>query len=468
MSFEKIVSYIEAHKKEMISDILSLMRIKSVRTSPLPGMPFGEGPAQALQAAASMAKQYGFQVTNYDNYVIAVDFSPMEPCLDILAHLDVVPGGNGWTVTDPFSPIVQNDLIYGRGSSDDKGPAVAALYAMRAIRELHIPLKKNVRLILGADEECGSSDLAYYYQHEKEAPMSFSPDADFPVVNVEKGRFTPAFGQTLPDESLLPARILSIQAGDKINVVPSNASAILTGINVSLVLKEAEAITKLTQVSFSVSQEGNEIKILAEGKAAHASTPEKGNNAATALLQLLCVLPLSEGDSQKAVHLLASLFPHCTWNGAPLGINMRDEVSGDLTISLNLISLQNGKLLCQCDSRIPVCSNWENTAEVFTQKLEKVGLNVYSNEIMPAHQVPENSVFVQTLLNCYETVTGKPGTCLTMGGLTYVHNLKNGVAFGCALPETDNHMHGANEFASIQCLCDSAKMFALAIQKICQ
>ena len=53
--------------------------------------------------------------------------------------------------------------IYGRGTADDKGPAIAALYAMRAVKELGIPVKKNVRLILGTDEECGSSDIRHYY-----------------------------------------------------------------------------------------------------------------------------------------------------------------------------------------------------------------------------------------------------------------------------------------------------------------
>src|SRR5699024_10557105 len=110
-----------------------------------------------------------------------------ESQLDILAHLDVVPAGEGWTVTEPFEPVEKDGRLYGRGTADDKGPAVAALYALRAVKELGIPLKKRVRLILGTDEECGSSDIQHYYAVEKEAPMTFSPDGAFPVVNIEKG-----------------------------------------------------------------------------------------------------------------------------------------------------------------------------------------------------------------------------------------------------------------------------------------
>lgn len=100
--------------------------------------------------------------------------------MDVLAHLDIVPAGDGWTVTEPFVPVVKDGKIYGRGTADDKGPAIAALYAMRAVKELGIPVKKNVRLILGTDEECGSSDIRHYYSVEEEAPMTFSSGRQLP------------------------------------------------------------------------------------------------------------------------------------------------------------------------------------------------------------------------------------------------------------------------------------------------
>ena len=185
---EKISRYIDAHKKEMLEDIEELCRINSVKGSYRIGKPYGEGCSEALRTALHIAECYDFSINNYDNYVGTVDMNNKDAQLDILAHLDVVPAGDGWTVTKPFEPVVKDGKIYGRGTADDKGPAIAALYAMRAVNELGIPLKKNVRLILGTDEECGSSDITHYYSVEKEAPMTFSPDASFPVINIEKGR----------------------------------------------------------------------------------------------------------------------------------------------------------------------------------------------------------------------------------------------------------------------------------------
>ena len=160
---QKINEWIDAHKDEMLQDIMDLCSIASVKGSYEQGKPFGDGPFDALNAGLEICERAGFSIRNYDHYVGTADLDPALPrSLDILAHLDVVPGGEGWTVTEPFKPVIRGSRIYGRGTSDDKGPAMCALYAMRAVRECGIPLKKGVRLILGADEECGSSDIRKY------------------------------------------------------------------------------------------------------------------------------------------------------------------------------------------------------------------------------------------------------------------------------------------------------------------
>ena len=169
---EQIEAWIEAHRAEMLEDIKTLCRIDSSKGKAVPaapdapesGMPFGEGPYKALKAAEKMIAGYGLKTTNYDNYVLTADLNDGEHELDILAHLDVVPGQEGWTVTEAFEPKVveEEGRMYGRGTSDDKGPAVAALYAMRAVKELGIPVTKNARLILGTDEESGSGCIAHY------------------------------------------------------------------------------------------------------------------------------------------------------------------------------------------------------------------------------------------------------------------------------------------------------------------
>ena len=164
MRKEELRTYIENHESEMIEDLKSLIRIPSEKQAAEPGKPFGAPAAEALAQGIEILEKYGFAVTNYDNYAIAADFNQEEKGLDILAHLDVVPAGEGWQETDPFTPLIKEGKMFGRGTADDKGPAIAAIYAMRAVKELGYPLKKNVRLVLGSDEECGSSDLEYYYR----------------------------------------------------------------------------------------------------------------------------------------------------------------------------------------------------------------------------------------------------------------------------------------------------------------
>ena len=165
-----ISQWVEAHREEFLEDIKALVRIRSDRGEPQPGAPFGEGPNNALTKALEIAGGYGFKTTNYDGYVGTVDYLPdNDHHLDILSHMDCVPVADGWTVTGPFDPIVKDGRIYGRGTADDKGPGVAALYALRCLKELNVPLKHNVRLIWGTDEECGSGDIAHYYAQEPEA-----------------------------------------------------------------------------------------------------------------------------------------------------------------------------------------------------------------------------------------------------------------------------------------------------------
>ena len=156
---KKIEEFIDAHRQEMVDDICRLCRINSERSGYQEGMPYGKGASMALSEALGLAERYGFAIHNYDNYVGTADLNDKEKQLDILAHLDVVPAGDGWSVTGPFEPLEKDGKIYGRGTADDKGPAVAALYAMRAVKELGLPVSKNARLVLGTDEECGSAPL---------------------------------------------------------------------------------------------------------------------------------------------------------------------------------------------------------------------------------------------------------------------------------------------------------------------
>ncbi|MDO5539726.1 MAG: Sapep family Mn(2+)-dependent dipeptidase [Eubacteriales bacterium] len=461
----QLEEYIENHIDEMLEDVKKLVRIDSTRGEKKEGKPFGEGPAEALAAAEEMMRQYGFITKNYDNYVVTGDISEDEKGLDILAHLDVVPVTPDWTVTSPFDPVVQDGKIYGRGTSDDKGPAVAALYAMRAIKESGVPLKRNVRLILGADEECGSSDLEYYYGIEKEAPMSFSPDADYPVINLEKGRLEAVFERNFSEsEKVFPA-VLEIKGGDTVNVVPAKASAVVKGIAKDELQEEIQRDT--CGVKFELEEEDDRIIIYAKGTAGHASLPETGQNAISALLGLLARLPFAESERTSAIRAMARMFPYGDMGGEALEVSMEDEISGRLTMNLGVISLEENHFEAAIDSRIPVCGDDKNVADMVRNCVNKNGFEMTASSLTKSHYVPADSAFVKTLVESYEKYSGQKGEVRGIGGSTYVHELECGVAFGCAMDDVDNHMHGDDEFMVVDVLVMSAKIFADVICRLC-
>ena len=451
---KEIEGFIDSHRQEMIDDICKLCRINSEKMPYTEGKPYGDGAFDALHAALAMMEDYGFSITNYDNYVGTADLNDKERQLDILAHLDVVPAGEGWTVTEPFEPVEKDGKLYGRGTADDKGPAVAALYAMRAIKELGIPVKKNVRLILGTDEECGSSDIEVYYKREKEAPMTFSPDASFPVINIEKGRIPGGFS-------------VSIDAGIKVNVVPGKAKAVVAGLEAEVLTQAADAVEKQTGLSFSFGETEDGIQITVEGKGAHASTPDEGNNALTGLLSYLVSLPLADCPQLQAVKSLVTLFPHGDTRGKAVGIAMEDELSGPLTLAFDMLTLDKDHLEGAFDCRACLCATEENSLNVIRARMAEEGLTLQADHMTAPHHVDGNSHFVKTLLKAYEEYTGLEGHCESTGGGTYVHHLENGVAFGASMPGTDNKMHGADEFAVIDELLTSAKIFAQVIVDLC-
>ncbi len=465
---EKIDAYIDAKKEEMLADLTALVKIDSQRMDAKEGMPFGEGPAKVLAAAEELMKKCGFLTKNYENYVVTGDLSEEEKGLDILAHLDVVPVTEDWTVTQPFEPKIVDGRIYGRGTADDKGPAIAAMYAMRAIKELGIPLKRNVRLILGSDEECGSSDLDHYYAIEKEAPYTFSPDAEYPVINIEKGRLAPTVTGEFADGLQLPG-VVSLKSGDKVNIVPQRATIVLAGLDPETVEKAAQEVSAETGVTFTVSEVSgqDQIKVDVRGKAAHASTPEEGKNALTAALRLVAGLPLAETQGQKALKALDKYFPYEDTCGKALGIYREEEESGEVTMALSVMNYTPEKLTGCFDARLPIGCTEENTRQPIVDALEKYGLTVSDKPMTPPHCVPGDSDFVRTLLASYERYTGIKGKPLAMGGGTYVHSLENGVAFGCMSFDVDNHMHGDDEFMEIDVLIMSAKIFADAILTVC-
>lgn len=467
---QQIERYFAQHQQEMLEDICRLVRIRSVREEAQPGKPFGQGPWLAMQEAKAMLEEKGFAVRNFEHYVLDADLPGTDgaaPRLGILAHMDVVEEGRGWTL-EPYEPVIRDGRLYGRGTADDKGPAVAALYAMMAAREIAPELKHGVRLILGSAEETGSEDLTYYFAREAAPEMCFSPDAEFPVINIEKGRYAPDFSAKWQESTALP-RVRRIKGGATVNIVPQNAEAVVEGLELALLQEACEEKKRETGVSFRLTaREDGSILVEAEGQGSHASYPQEGKNAQTALIALLAELPMADCPQKEMLAALAALFPVKDYGGKAMGVYAEDEVSGPLTLAFTVLDMDLAGFTGALDARLPICVDGEAFRDAVGEKLGAYGIDCAPQHVVKPHHTPEESSFVQTLLRAYERYTGNRGECLAIGGGTYVHSIAGGVAFGCAMPGTDNRMHGADEFVVIREIVDSAKIFTQVILDLCR
>ncbi len=466
---EKIAAWFAAHREEIVEAVQRLVRIPSVARPDLaqPGAPFGPECRRAMEEAETLARELGFQTRILEGYALEVDMNDREPQVGILAHLDVVPEGDGWE-TGPYDPQVRDGYIFGRGTDDDEGPAVIALYAMKAARELAPEMTRGCRLILGSAEEIGSPDLAWYLKDHTCPPHTFSPDADYPVINLEKGSYRPRFGAKWEPETGVCVR--TIRAGQVTNVVPKEASATVQGLRPEQVLPVLEQVSASTGIDLTAQERPEGVHILSRGLDAHASTPWLGHNALTALLQALAALPLEDTPSTGHLRTLTRLFPHGDWQGAALGVAMADELSGPLTLNLSICDWDSDGFVACFDSRVPVCGNEQNVKQVADSALAQAGMPLVAETPMrPHHYVPADDPFVQTLLAVYEAHTGDEGKCLAIGGGTYAHNIPGAVAFGCAFPgDPSSNLHSANEHVSIARLLQSGGMFTDVILRECQ
>lgn len=457
MNMKPVFEKIESLRPEMVKTLGELIACPSFKQPASDGAPFGEGARACLDKALEICRSLGFKTENIDGYAGRIYSDEKESTLGILAHLDVVPAGDGWT-REPFRATVEDGLIFGRGAMDDKGPAVSVIYAMYALKELGVNLSGGVELILGTDEECGSSDMAYYMKKKKMPPQLFTPDACYPLINIEKGHINAVFSSECPSEILT-----ELHGGRTINAVPASASAVVR-------LPEADiekAIEKAAcTVKFTLSKENGGIRISADGVSAHASTPESGDNALTALIKLLSLLNLDH-PAADLICGLAKSFPHGETDGEHSGVKSADEVSGALTLVLSILDLENGSLSGAIDIRFPVCESVASIREKLSKTLRAAGFESQVKGSEP-HCVPSDSPFVKKLLEAYEAVTGKKGKPLAIGGGTYVHGMPGGVAFGCEVEGEDNRIHGADEFIRIDALVENAKIFAEAIVRVCK
>lgn len=439
---------------EMKEFLGRLVEIPSVMSQPEGNMPYGKNSAEVLDVFLKKAASMGFETQNFDNYAGTVTLGSGEPELGILCHLDVVGSGNGWTYP-PFELTEADGKLYGRGTTDDKGPAVSVLYALKVVSKT-VPLKKAVRLIVGCNEENGSDDLEYYRQKQSLPQKLFTPDGQYPIINIEKGMIRGELSAKFSTDC--QKYISEIHGGNTVNAVPDRAWAVVCGIT-------ADDIN--AGPDFEIIPQENGIRIVSHGVPAHASTPEGGKNALTALIKLLSELNLDDCDGFRAVKKMAKLFPYGETDGTSMGLKCSDEKSGALTLVFSVLEFTPDGMTGIFDIRFPVCKTVEEINSIAKETLSKYGFGYRCIMGSQAHYVDENSELVRTLLDVYENVSGEKGHCIAIGGGTYVHNTEGGVAFGAELPGKEYNMHCADEFTVPEEMIMNSVMAAAAIAEIC-
>ena len=329
---------VDKRKDALMEDLFGLLRINSERDDSKVDdkHPFGPGPVKALEHFLALAERDGYKTRNIDNYAGDFEFGQGDEVLGIFAHLDVVPAGSGWD-TDPYEPVIKDGKLYARGSSDDKGPTMACYYALKIIKELELPVSKRVRFIVGTDEESGWGDMEYYFAHNglKDPDFGFSPDAEFPIINGEKGNITAYLhfeGQNDGDFSLV-----SFNGGLRENMVPESASADFTG---PITLKELEAkladFVAEQEVTGQVTEEAGVFHVTIHGKSAHGMMPQNGINGATYLALFLSQFDF-QGNAKTYLDLIAETL-HKDFFAEKTGLAYTDPKMGELTMNAGVFN----------------------------------------------------------------------------------------------------------------------------------
>lgn len=471
-SDQQVSAWVDAHRQEIIETTQAILRIPSVEGAPAEGAPFGAETRQALDYALGVAARYGLTTKNLDGYAAHAEWAAPgvasdAPIVGVLAHVDVVPAGDGW-VHSPFGAEIDNGKIYARGAIDDKGPAMSALWAVLAVKECAVPLAKRLRLVLGADEESGFGCVKHYFAHEEMPETGFTPDAMFPLVYAEKGIANAVLTRpALPEGQRI--HIVRLIGGQRPNMVPDSAEAVLESPT-----PWAASIARLNAVIGIKTEEingGRQLRVVAQGISAHASTPEAGVNAVAVLCDALLLLDHQE-DQRVVIGQIHAWAEDTT--GAKMGIAGRDDVAGPLTSNLGIAELENGQESASTltfNIRYPVTWNIETLRARIEAGIAETGWKLETLSDAPPLYVPLDDPLAATLLRVYRAETGDESQPLTMGGGTYARAMTKGIAFG---PEFrgkdsgDGGPHEKDECWPTEDLIRATKIYAKALARLAE
>ncbi len=467
---------VEKRKDELIATTQRFLRIKSVMdlSTARGGAPFGEGVNEALQFALGVCKEAGMEIKDVDGYAGHAEFGAGQEMIGVLSHVDVVPEGDGWT-TPPYAAELAFDRIVARGAIDDKGPAMAAIFAAKIVKDSGLPLARRVRLIFGTDEETLWRCMKYYFKTEEMPTMGFTPDADFPLIYAEKGLTHLVWRQTkeaFARQGLAPAegidaRLLRLQSGLRMNMVPDRAQATLQAVG-----KSAEELAAIYRQYLAdqgkvgdSSIEGTELTLSMEGVSVHGMDPTKGVNAGTELIHFLKAFSLDERARQFVE--FTDKYLHQQHFGESIGIAKDDPEMGPLTLNTGVISYEaEGEIVFHINIRYPHSITYEQWEPVMLSRLNEAALVLEIEEVQVPHRVDPAHPLVTTLQRVYTEQTGEEADILAIGGATYGRALNVGVAFGPLFPGRPDSAHQRDEYILIDDLLRATAIYAQAIYEL--
>ncbi|MCM3717999.1 dipeptidase PepV [Fictibacillus phosphorivorans] len=456
---------VEIRKENLIEDTKGLLRIKSIldETKGTQGAPFGPEIHKALTYLLDLGSEAGMTAKDIDGYSGHLEMGSGEALVGILCHVDVVPAGEGWSV-DPFGAEIKDGKIYARGAMDDKGPTMAAFYAMKIIQELNLPLSNRVRMIIGCDEESNWQCVKHYFQTEEMPDFGFAPDADFPIINAEKGIFDVEFSlKNANDENRNSLQLVLFESGQRLNMVPDRAIAKIKGSDLENIEKAFAEYVEKKGIPYHSFIQGGELTLKTEGKSAHGSTPDVGINAGLELAIFLNELPF-EGQGRAFLSLLEKVTGEHTGN--KLEIAAEDEASGQLTVNVGVMKYNSEGGKVGMNIRYPVTHDSEKIEKTLFKKAEEDNWDLRIIENNPPNYVDDQHPLIKTLQNVYEEQTGEKGELIAIGGGTYARSLNTGVAFGALFPGREDVAHQKDEYMYIEDLLKATAIYAQAIYEL--
>ena len=452
------------HKEDLLKDLFELLSVRSILgTDITEETPFGSGPREALDLILSFGERDGYKTKLVENKAGHIEVGQGDELFGILGHVDVVPVVEADWTSHPFKPEIRDGKIFARGSLDDKGPTMAAYYAVKLLDKLGVKWNKRVRVIIGSDEETGFRCVEAYFKHEEQPASGFTPDAMFPLVYAEKARAT--FDHKL--KFVLEAgnynyKLVKFNGGQVLNMVIASAKAELVG-EVSDIKEKFENFLAQEKLDGEVTVEDT-IKLTLKGKAAHGSTPQYGINGATKLAEFLSTLGL-DNNGKNFVNYIVEKLANDPF-GEKLGIDYSDNEMGEATYNYGILDydLEKKVGIVSTDCRHPM--KFDLVARLNGVKVDNIDIEVTSTK--EAHYVPKDDELVTTLMDVYRKHTGDTkNDAFVLGGGTYARCLKKGVAFGLLFPGKEDTMHQANEYLEVEDLLLATAIYAEGIYKLC-